>query len=54
MVEARSLSTIAAPRQKEMNVSATVVATTTFALLEALLAKIDIRRAEAQLPIVGI
>jgi hypothetical protein len=31
MVEARSLSTIAAPRQKEIKERATVVATTTFA-----------------------
>jgi hypothetical protein len=30
MVEARSLSTIAAPRQKLMKLRATVVATTTF------------------------
>lgn len=34
MVEARSLSTIAAPRQKDMKESATVVATTTFAVDE--------------------
>ena len=36
MVEARSLRTIAAPLQKEMNDRATVVATTTFAVVEPL------------------
>jgi hypothetical protein len=37
MEEAKSLSTMAAPRQKLMNERATVVATTTFAVVTVLL-----------------
>jgi hypothetical protein len=44
MVEARSLRTIAAPREKEMKETATVVATTTFVVVAAVEEGSDIMR----------
>ncbi|HYP12885.1 MAG TPA: hypothetical protein VEQ63_03090, partial [Bryobacteraceae bacterium] len=49
MVEARSLRTMAAPRQKEMKESATVVATTTLAAVAGLVDGSDINVWQQQL-----